>query len=108
MAAHRLFILIPLILLLIFSYSTATTPTKPYPRTSSRTHHQYRYSCDSFPRGGRSRSLCIQLQRAHQHRLLRRPPPSSASSSIDESVNIDPRYAMENRVVPSGPNPLHN
>ncbi|XP_073129015.1 CLAVATA3/ESR (CLE)-related protein 10-like [Henckelia pumila] len=42
-------------------------------------------------------SLFIQRSRHHQPR----PPPSGD----DE---IDPRYGVEKRLVPSGPNPLHN
>ncbi|KAH6799113.1 hypothetical protein C2S51_035597 [Perilla frutescens var. frutescens] len=39
-------------------------------------------------------------QGMHHHQ-----PPSPARNGGDE---IDPRYGVEKRLVPSGPNPLHN
>ncbi|GFP88731.1 clavata3/esr (cle)-related protein 12 [Phtheirospermum japonicum] len=35
--------------------------------------------------------------------LLPPPPPAE-----DDGGEIDPRYGVEKRLVPSGPNPLHN
>ncbi|KAJ7943373.1 Clavata3/ESR (CLE) protein [Quillaja saponaria] len=62
--------------------------------------HLLRY-CDSFPHEN-SRSLCIHLQRIHGFRPIQQPP-------LPPQVNeIDPRYGAEKRLVPSGPNPLHN
>uniref|UniRef100_M4D7J1 Uncharacterized protein n=1 Tax=Brassica campestris TaxID=3711 RepID=M4D7J1_BRACM len=72
-----------------------------------RVHHPYdvspQGSCDSFTRPY-ARSMCLELQRIH-HRsttkqpLVSPPPPPPA---------IDPRYGVDKRLVPSGPNPLHN
>lgn len=67
-------------------------------------HHPYHVtphrSCDSFTRPY-ARSMCIELQRIHRSSrkqpLLSPPPPE-----------IDPRYGVDKRLVPSGPNPLHN
>ncbi|AEE30708.1 hypothetical protein ISN45_At01g026300 [Arabidopsis thaliana x Arabidopsis arenosa] len=67
-------------------------------------HHPYHVtphrSCDSFIRPY-ARSMCIELQRIHRSSrkqpLLSPPPPE-----------IDPRYGVDKRLVPSGPNPLHN
>ncbi|KAK4772239.1 hypothetical protein SAY86_014014 [Trapa natans] len=58
-------------------------------------------SCVSSARGG---SLCFHIPRMQRHRPVR-PLPSPPPLSDDE---IDPRYGVEKRLVPSGPNPLHN
>ncbi|KAF8103855.1 hypothetical protein N665_0183s0032 [Sinapis alba] len=59
-------------------------------------------SCDSFSRPY-ARSMCLELQRIHRSsskQLLAPPPPPL--------LEIDPRYGVDKRLVPSGPNPLHN
>ncbi|EOA37146.1 hypothetical protein CARUB_v10010464mg [Capsella rubella] len=65
----------------------------PYYVTPHRT-------CDSFTRPY-ARSMCIELQRIHRSSrkqpIVSPPPPE-----------IDPRYGVDKRLVPSGPNPLHN
>ncbi|KAG2310372.1 hypothetical protein Bca4012_024883 [Brassica carinata] len=69
-----------------------------------RVHHPYyvtpQGSCDSFSRPY-ARSMCNELQRIHRSArkqpLVSPPPPE-----------IDPRYGVDKRLVPSGPNPLHN
>uniref|UniRef100_A0A7N0TRD9 CLAVATA3/ESR (CLE)-related protein 9 n=1 Tax=Kalanchoe fedtschenkoi TaxID=63787 RepID=A0A7N0TRD9_KALFE len=43
--------------------------------------------------------ICIQLQRMRR----RRPPPLPPSM-----YEVDPKYGVQKRLVPSGPNPLHN
>ncbi|KAK2636100.1 hypothetical protein Ddye_030892 [Dipteronia dyeriana] len=93
-------------LFLFFFFFLASASNPPNPATihlhDHYTRNNYR-SCSSFTQK-KSRSLCIQLQRIHhqlrQHRHS--PPPPSL---LDE---IDPRYGVEKRLVPSGPNPLHN
>ncbi|GAB2280207.1 hypothetical protein Dimus_014848 [Dionaea muscipula] len=60
-------------------------------------HRQYHRFCDSFP----SRyppTICIPLYNLHRH-----PPPPPPSE-----YDIDPRYGVQKRLVPGGPNPLHN
>ncbi|XVF03235.1 hypothetical protein REPUB_Repub04eG0244200 [Reevesia pubescens] len=98
-----------ILLLLIFLQPSSSTQTLP--RTSPRKHQLHRqqpsskfHSCDSFSHP-KQRSLCYQLQRIHnfQPSLPWLPPPPP--SDINE---IDPRYGVEKRLVPSGPNPLHN
>ncbi|KAG8379289.1 hypothetical protein BUALT_Bualt07G0073000 [Buddleja alternifolia] len=39
-----------------------------------------------------------------QHRKRHQPPPPAR----DGGDEIDPRYGIQKRLVPSGPNPLHN
>ncbi|KAK9109695.1 hypothetical protein Sjap_017755 [Stephania japonica] len=51
--------------------------------------------------------LCSQLQRKHNY-YLRHPPPLSLPPSSPPLDEIDPRYGVEKRLVPTGPNPLHN
>jgi hypothetical protein len=67
--------------------------------------------CDREQQRGRSPRIlpwCTQLhasrrQGAHQyHRHLPMPPPSR------DGEQIDPRYGVSKRLVPSGPNRLHN
>ncbi|GMY25884.1 CLAVATA3/ESR (CLE)-related protein 9 [Fagus crenata] len=102
----RLLVLIIVFLLLFVTSSASGTLSNPtLHEISSRNshnhhHHHLDHSCGSLS-SEKSRSLCIKLQRIHQHQTL--PPPSP--SQLDE---IDPRYGVEKRLVPSGPNPLHN
>nr|DAD31678.1 TPA_asm: hypothetical protein HUJ06_010529 [Nelumbo nucifera] len=53
-------------------------------------------------------------QRHHRHRR-HHPSPSSSSSYVEvvqqpdpADSEIDPRYGVEKRLVPTGPNPLHH
>ncbi|KAI4328521.1 hypothetical protein L6164_020869 [Bauhinia variegata] len=92
-----------LLLLFLFFVSSADSkllshPTLPPSPTlsSSRNNFHHRY-CDSFS-NETPRSLCIQLQRIHQN--LHPFPP--------QVKGVDPRYGVEKRRVPTGPNPLHN
>ncbi|XP_030513386.1 CLAVATA3/ESR (CLE)-related protein 9 [Rhodamnia argentea] len=67
----------------------------------SQPHHlRHHHSCDPSSRHENlphySYSLCFHLERIRRHQ----PPPPP-----DE---IDPRYGVDKRLVPSGPNPLHN
>ncbi|KAE9613689.1 hypothetical protein Lal_00016100 [Lupinus albus] len=88
-------------ILFIFFVSSANcrlpTPLLPSPTSSRNNNHHQRYYCDSFSNRN-SRSLCMKLQRIHSNLHLR-PPKANG---------IDPRYGEEKRLVPCGPNPLHN
>ncbi|KAF9674379.1 hypothetical protein SADUNF_Sadunf10G0121200 [Salix dunnii] len=101
LSSHRLLILS----LLLFSVISAATRIPNYASLdiSSRNHHDSfksrRHSCSSFPHKSTSRFLCIQFQMNGGRHLGPPPPPPS---------EIDPRYGVEKRLVPSGPNPLHN
>ncbi|KAI5387337.1 hypothetical protein KIW84_073460, partial [Lathyrus oleraceus] len=81
-------------LLFLFFLSSANCRLIPTP-SSSRNHHH----CNSFS-NKTSRSLCYNLQRIHHHNL---DPPHT-----NIGVELDPKYGVEKRLVPSGPNPLHN
>lgn len=88
-------------LLLLFSlflfFSSATSKLPPSSTSSANTlHHLLRY-CDSFTKTN-PRSLCTELHKIHQ-RLI---------ETIPRSQDFDPRFGAEKRLVPSGPNPLHN
>ena len=81
-------------------FSNPTTTHHHHP------HHRRHRSCSSAVSSSTEQapsSLCIQIQRIRGRRPLLLPPPPP--SSPDE---IDPRYGVEKRLVPSGPNPLHN
>ncbi|KAJ8774655.1 hypothetical protein K2173_017101 [Erythroxylum novogranatense] len=87
--------------------------------SSPRNHlHLYqfnrqRHSCGFFPYRT-SNSLCIHLQRMNQQRRLRATPTPPSTQLVVRPRSplgdheIDPRYGVEKRLVPSGPNPLHN
>ncbi|KAJ6982593.1 hypothetical protein NC653_025644 [Populus alba x Populus x berolinensis] len=104
LSSHRLLILT---LLLFFVMSTAATriPNHASLDTSSRNHHDsfkiQRHSPSSFPRKSTSSYWCNQFQRMKGGLHLGPPPPPPPSE-------IDPIYGVEKRLVPSGPNPLHN
>ncbi|KAJ0257791.1 CLAVATA3/ESR [Hirschfeldia incana] len=107
-----------LILLSVF-FLLSTSLTADVNRTTSRNfpyrtdhrfvpsvHHPYYVtpngSCDTFSRPY-ARSMCLELQRIH--RSSRKQP---LASSPPPPLEIDPRYGVDKRLVPSGPNPLHN
>ncbi|KAI4314099.1 hypothetical protein L6164_027036 [Bauhinia variegata] len=100
--SHRLlkFLLLLFFFFLLFvssaNCSSSSPPTLPSPTSSSRNNLHHRY-CDSFSHET-PRSLCSQLQRIH-HSLRPFPP---------QVKGVDTRYGVEKRLVPSGPNPLHN
>ncbi|XP_044490787.1 CLAVATA3/ESR (CLE)-related protein 10-like [Mangifera indica] len=100
MQRHRFLILILLLLLLLVFSTSATRLPKP---SSTRNYHPG-YSCDSFS-NKKSRLLCIQLQRIHRH--SRRPPPPPPPP-LSPDAELDPVFGVDKRLVPSGPNPLHN
>jgi hypothetical protein len=60
--------------------------------------------CDEQRRGRRVLPWCKQLHANRHHRYLptTMPPPSR------DGEEIDPRYGVSKRLVPSGPNKLHN
>ncbi|XWS23117.1 hypothetical protein CRYUN_Cryun29cG0093800 [Craigia yunnanensis] len=98
-----------LIFMLLFLFLQPSIQTLP--RTSPRNHqlhrqqHDFKFrSCDSFS-GAQQRSLCFQLQRIHKFQPFLPSLPPPPPSELNE---IDPRYDVEKRLVPSGPNPLHN
>lgn len=79
------------------SRTTQSLPPPPPPSLSPPFRHRY---CHSFP-SKYPPSICNTQFR--QFLIFPPPPPPSSSSS-----EIDPRYGVEKRLVPSGPNPLHN
>ncbi|KAK7309850.1 hypothetical protein RJT34_06921 [Clitoria ternatea] len=89
-----------LLLLFLFSFSATNCKAISSGNTLNHNHHHY---CDSFSKRN-TRSLCTGLQRIQQRlgKSLQAIPPSSKKSGID------PRFGAEKRLVPSGPNPLHN
>ncbi|XP_010499022.1 PREDICTED: CLAVATA3/ESR (CLE)-related protein 9-like [Camelina sativa] len=113
---HRPILILLLFVSLLLKTSTASAATVAEGNITSssyryrthrfvpRVHHPYYVtphgSCDSFTRPY-ARSMCIELQRIHRSSrkqpILSPPPPE-----------IDPRYGVDKRLVPSGPNPLHN
>ncbi|XP_038891849.1 CLAVATA3/ESR (CLE)-related protein 10-like [Benincasa hispida] len=102
----HLFMMI-LIVLLVFVTSSASIAVPEASPTIS--HHQpprgevlQLHPCDALTREN-SRSLCIHLHRVYQHRL-----PVHVLPPLLTHNEIDPRYGVEKRLVPSGPNPLHN
>ncbi|CAN6727464.1 unnamed protein product [Malus baccata var. baccata] len=125
----RLLLMAAVILSLLFVTSAATpisNPTNATPRNPHRLHSQethHHRECDHQTSASESssaqlRSLCLQLT---HHRLFHAslplsplPPVSPSGPSQpapgdrQDGHEIDPRYGVEKRLVPSGPNPLHN
>ncbi|XP_050374817.1 CLAVATA3/ESR (CLE)-related protein 9-like [Argentina anserina] len=70
------------------------------PTTTAKESTHRRHSCDAISRSSKKlRSMCMELQSVPHSPS---PPPSP------EDDKIDPRFGVEKRRVPSGPNPLHN
>uniref|UniRef100_A0A803QQX5 Uncharacterized protein n=1 Tax=Cannabis sativa TaxID=3483 RepID=A0A803QQX5_CANSA len=67
-------------------------------------HHK---PCDAFSHE-KSRSLCNHFHSNDFTSRGARPTPPPTPSGRFGSSTIDPRYGVEKRLVPSGPNPLHN
>uniref|UniRef100_I1JEC6 Uncharacterized protein n=1 Tax=Glycine max TaxID=3847 RepID=I1JEC6_SOYBN len=96
-------------LLFLLFFSSANCKVPPSSTSSGNTlnhdhhhhhhHHHFLRYCESFTKRN-PRSLCTELQSIHQ-RLIEAIPPSQENG-------IDPRFGAEKRLVPSGPNPLHN
>ncbi|CAK8536614.1 unnamed protein product [Lathyrus sativus] len=88
-------------LFLLFFFSLANSrlhsPKHPFSTSSRNTHNQHHHllDCDSFSKRN-THSLCTKLQRLDEQ----------VSPSND--YEIDPRFGVEKRLVPTGPNPLHN
>ncbi|KAG6708630.1 hypothetical protein I3842_06G090900 [Carya illinoinensis] len=104
---RRPFLVFLLLFVVVSASRLLSNPTILFPAaaTSSRNsfpHPQYT-SCGSLSHE-KTRSLCFQLQRIHKLHGSSLPPPISSAQPNE----IDPRYGVEKRLVPSGPNPLHN
>ncbi|GLU16978.1 hypothetical protein SLE2022_333780 [Rubroshorea leprosula] len=100
-------LLISLLLFLIVLFPSLASTTRPKNLTSAPRKHipsllLRHHSCSSFPHAN-PRSLCFQLQGIQKRGYFSPPPPPPPSLK-----EIDPRYGAEKRLVPSGPNPLHN
>ncbi|KAI3953766.1 hypothetical protein MKW98_017590 [Papaver atlanticum] len=70
-----------------------------HPHQRHDDHHHYVANSHSSSQD-KLFSLCPQLQRKHNYYTL--PPP------LQNGDEIDPRYGVAKRLVPTGPNPLHN
>ncbi|CAL0318211.1 unnamed protein product [Lupinus luteus] len=90
------------IFLFLFFFTSSNSRVQTHalpPKNPSRNSHKNLPYCDSFSKR-KPRSLCIELQKLH-HKLHGAVPPS-------KEIGVDTRYGAEKRLVPSGPNPLHN
>ncbi|KAI9111696.1 hypothetical protein K1719_017386 [Acacia pycnantha] len=98
---HRLLLL--LLLYLLFFVCSVNCRNLPSTTTATlhRHHLHHRRDCESFS-NETPRSLCFQLQRIPKTNTLH-PLPAAPRNN-----EIDPRYGVEKRLVPTGPNPLHN
>jgi hypothetical protein len=103
---HRTLIIFLFFLIFLSFFSLANcrihSQTNPFSPSSRNTHNNNQHKplhCDSFSKR-KTFSLCTKLQRINQ-RLHKQVSPS-------HDYEIDPRFGVEKRLVPSGPNPLHN
>ncbi|CAK9149516.1 unnamed protein product [Ilex paraguariensis] len=98
---HHQLLVLTLFLLLVMVSSTTQFSNPTLPETSSshrRCHHDQPLMCNTISTVSPP-LMCFKLK-GIRHCLPLPPPPS-----LDE---IDPRFGVEKRLVPSGPNPLHN
>lgn len=86
--SHRILVLVPFLLFLLI--------------TSSISQPQ-----NTMLHVGRSQNSCRRISTELQ-RVRRCPPFPPPPPPADDGDEIDPRYGVEKRLVPSGPNPLHN
>ncbi|CAH9119822.1 unnamed protein product [Cuscuta europaea] len=89
------FLVMVLFLLFLFSSSSSSSTIQV---------RDFYHPCKNFKTGGSTSATgaaCYQLQIIHRCPSFQ-PPPS------DSAEEIDPRYGVQKRLVPSGPNPLHN
>ncbi|XP_038707248.1 CLAVATA3/ESR (CLE)-related protein 9 [Tripterygium wilfordii] len=94
-------ILFSAVLLVFFFASSAETAfSRNQHKYTTTYNHHHMHSCREkmYPR-----SLCIRFQSINNKHLPPPPPPD-----FHHDDEIDPRYGVEKRLVPSGPNPLHN
>ncbi|KAL0420921.1 UNVERIFIED_CONTAM: CLAVATA3/ESR (CLE)-related protein 9 [Sesamum latifolium] len=96
---HTTLLLIPFLLFLLTTPSTQSTISERHNAMLHVGPRQYN-SCRPIS-AHLPPSLRFHLQRLHRCPPL--PPPPR-----DDGDEIDPRYGVEKRLVPSGPNPLHN
>ncbi|KAL5723062.1 hypothetical protein ACHQM5_006506 [Ranunculus cassubicifolius] len=100
-------VLMSLLLLFPFTSKIKLSQATLVETQISPTHHHYHYTNSvsfQYPP-----PLCLQLQRKHHYTPRSPPHPSSPPPPLQNSDNeIDPRYGVEKRLVPTGPNPLHN
>ncbi|GAU47531.1 hypothetical protein TSUD_94360 [Trifolium subterraneum] len=87
-----------LLLFLLFFSTSANSRFLPSPTSSRNLHH-----CNSFS-DTTARSLCFKLQRIYHKNMHSVPIPPQENNGVE----VDPRYGVDKRLVPSGPNPLHN
>ncbi|KAI3779159.1 hypothetical protein L2E82_08718 [Cichorium intybus] len=103
-------------LLVICVFIIIVTSSATVPETSAITNHPNRRhrlhdhnSCTTISNKRRPSPLCKSRcppplpPLRHQHP---QPPPGPPPPPLNEE--IDPRYGVSKRLVPSGPNPLHN
>lgn len=112
MAMRSLLLWLVLLFLLINGWTFIKSTTTTYQASSSYTFIARRALASKFDR--------LHRHRHHHHRHHSHPVglesnsrmgldvvPASLSP-VDDGNEIDPRYGVEKRLVPTGPNPLHH
>ncbi|CAJ2650386.1 unnamed protein product [Trifolium pratense] len=89
--------LITTVLLLLLFLSTSTNSR--FLPSPTNLHH-----CSNSFYNTTVRSLCFKLQRIYHNNIHSVPIPPHENNRVE----VDPRYGVDKRLVPSGPNPLHN
>ncbi|KAI7995997.1 CLAVATA3/ESR (CLE)-related protein 9 [Camellia lanceoleosa] len=90
LSSHRLQILTLVLLLLLLILLSSSSSIQSYNTISAETPSSTSTRYDLLPR------------------IRHGPPLPPPPSPLDHDSEIDPRYGVEKRLVPSGPNPLHN
>ncbi|CAH1417072.1 unnamed protein product [Lactuca virosa] len=98
------FLLLLLLLLLI-----PFTSSKKSPETSIHHRlHDHHCATATISTPKHPHPPCLQTQTLHPRRPPQPPLPPQHLQPPPPPEEIDPRYGVAKRLVPSGPNPLHN
>ncbi|XP_022775823.1 CLAVATA3/ESR (CLE)-related protein 12-like [Durio zibethinus] len=76
-------------------------------QTSSITFSSFSHNPLISRKVGASKFDFTPFQKHHQQEQAKHPPNMKKQSELADK-EIDPRYGVEKRLVPTGPNPLHH
>ncbi|KAK1379493.1 CLAVATA3/ESR (CLE)-related protein 10 [Heracleum sosnowskyi] len=108
LSPRRLHLIITL-LLLTTVVSSHISNHSPEPHLAiHRRYHILHRSCTSFPKISSTNSKIKTPPPVFCFQYPKKPYMDSPARSHGGAYEIDPRYGVEKRLVPSGPNPLHN
>ncbi|KAF3327498.1 Protein FON2 SPARE1 [Carex littledalei] len=89
--------IIALSILLVAQLLVASPDTAIWARICRKHHHHHKINQVPL-------SWCKHILQGRRHQL----PPPLPPAPPEQNEEIDPRYGVSKRLVPTGPNPLHN